>query len=166
MRVGRSVLGAMVLGLLAAVAVPTAAHAGAAACPSATGLGNATAAGAVNWFKARNGCPILSGDSELAVERAWGARGPVWRNAYEHWTHADHRYTNTKPPLGAYVYWKFDATGDVGISDGNGGFWITDATISGGRGKIGHIKGSKARPKYRTHYSNYLGWTPGSRPHR
>lgn len=107
---------------------------------------------AIQWMKNRLGSRAYEHYCEKAVENAYGTTG-VWASAKQHWQNATvHR--NRNAPAGAFVYWNISKWGHVGIADGNGGFYST-----GVGGKIGH-------PGSLGYFSNYVGWSKGTRPRR
>lgn len=109
-----------------------------------------TAAGAIKWMSDRRGSTAYEGYCERAVRLAW-ARRTHHASAIAHWRSSDGaRHTTGTPPRGAFVFWNTSQYGHVGIADGNGGFWSTSVG-----GKIGH--GSSVR-----YFRNYLGWKPGN----
>ncbi|TWG08788.1 CHAP domain-containing protein [Saccharopolyspora dendranthemae] len=136
-----------------ALAAPAAAAEPAATAPATIAphdAGDGTAAGAVEWFKAKQGDSSYENYCEKAVENAWGVTG-VWPSAIDHWNgavNAGKAHTDgSTPPAGAFVYWNTNQYGHVGIADGNGGFYSSSID-----GAIGHADD----PSY---FVNYLGWS-------
>ncbi|WP_285746958.1 hypothetical protein [Lentzea sp. NBRC 105346] len=109
-----------------------------------------TAAGAVQWFRSRNGSTAYQGYCERAVRLAWDRR-THHASAIEHWNSSDGvKHRTGTPPLGAFVFWNISNYGHVGIADGHGGFWATSVN-----GRIGHASST-------SYFRNYLGWKPGN----
>ncbi|MFF7357850.1 MULTISPECIES: hypothetical protein [Streptomyces] len=110
---------------------------------------------AMDWMVAHKGDTSYHGRCEYAVAAAW-KRHVVHTTAKDHWLSDDgDRHTNGTPPMGSFVFWKTgNPSWHVGLSDGQGGVWMTDA---GPNGEIGHKSNYKS-----TAIGTYLGWKPGS----
>lgn len=90
-----------------------------------------SAAGAVAWMRDQNerGTTGWRGWCLRASRMSWGLPGG-WNSANDWWSSCPpqhrHPWTNT-PPLGAPVFYAGGNHGHIGIADGVGGLWHTDA---------------------------------------
>ncbi|ANP56269.1 hypothetical protein AVL59_03230 [Streptomyces griseochromogenes] len=111
---------------------------------------------AMDWFVAHKGDTSYHGRCEYAVAAAW-QRHIVHYSAKTHWTSDDGaQHTTGTPPIASFVFWKTSRPyWHVGLSDGRGGVWMTDASDNG-------AIGFKSNYKTAVSGGTYVGWKPGS----
>lgn len=105
---------------------------------------------AINWFQARFGDTSFHMKCETAVENAYGTAGRH-TSALQNWRTAVSQGRahpgDLNAPRGALVFWDItEPWGHVGISRGDGTFVATD------------VSGSAIGAAQLPHYSHYLGW--------
>lgn len=122
-----------------------------------------SAQGAIDWMRRQHesGATGWRGLCLRASRSAWGLPGG-WPDANAWWAAvpAQHRHPwSSAPPLGAPVFFAGGRHGHIGLSDGAGGLWHTDAPNTD---RIGHTSINWPRDRWGFRNVGWASWLNGA----